>query len=263
MPRAPDATVAGIEDAMLSTWPARATSFDGAWIIRLSDGFTDRANAFTVSDPADDDALGARLDAVEALYASRGLLPRLRETPLAPPRLLAALATRGYAASGDTIVLAGNLPRAGGAPCGVHRWSRIDDATATPRLVGRVKTTWLDAACACSPRLAANRAALVALFAAHVAPTAFLARIEDAEPVAVAQACRHRDWLTLHNVATHAEHRRQGQARALMDAAFAWGQTQGATRAWVAVEADNAAARDLYGAYGLAEAYRYRYWSPT
>ena len=123
--------------------------------------------------------------------------------------------------------------------------------------------TWLDAACACSARLAANREAVSALFAAHAAPAAFLARVEDGRTVAVAQACRHRGWLTLHNVATHPEHRRQGHAAALMEAAFAWGHAEGADRLWIAVEADNPAARRLYDAYGLTEAYRYRYWSPA
>ena len=48
-----------------------------------------------------------------------------------------------------------------------------------------------------------------------------------------------------------------------MEAAFAWGHAEGADRLWIAVEADNTAARGLYAAYGLTEAYRYRYWSPA
>lgn len=45
-------------------------------------------------------------------------------------------------------------------------------------------------------------------------------------------------------------HRRQGIARAMLDAMFAWGASQGCGEAWVGTEDDNEAAQALYRARG-------------
>ncbi|MEP7241771.1 MAG: GNAT family N-acetyltransferase [Devosia sp.] len=67
---------------------------------------------------------------------------------------------------------------------------------------------------------------------------------------------RHPDKPTelyVDEVGTASTHRRQGIARAMLDALFAWGRELGCTEAWLGTELDNVAANGLYRAYLPAE----------
>ena len=54
-----------------------------------------------------------------------------------------------------------------------------------------------------------------------------------------------------------------GHARRLILSALKWARQRGACRAWLQVEADNAAALALYRSLGFAEAYGYHYRRPA
>ena len=62
-----------------------------------------------------------------------------------------------------------------------------------------------------------------------------------------------------HQIVVRPEARGRGAGRLLMTSLLAWGHAQGASRAYIQVEADNEAAKALYRSLGLSEAYRYHY----
>ena len=76
---------------------------------------------------------------------------------------------------------------------------------------------------------------------------------------AEARAACDSDWLGLHAVTVDPTRRRLGLATRLMVALLEWGDAQGASTAWLQVEADNSAARTLYTRLGFAVHHHYRY----
>ncbi|NJO38201.1 MAG: hypothetical protein HC871_12060 [Rhizobiales bacterium] len=93
---------------MLTSWPALSTAFDGGWVIRLANGYTNRANSVTCLGGEDSD-LDARVDRIEAIYRHRNLPAVFRLSPLAPPALSAALDRRGWSRFGHSIVMTQDL----------------------------------------------------------------------------------------------------------------------------------------------------------
>jgi len=68
---------------------------------------------------------------------------------------------------------------------------------------------------------------------------------------------RHPDKPTelyIDEVGTASTHRRQGIARLMLDAMFAWGRELGCSEAWLGTELDNIAARGLYDGRAPIEA---------
>ncbi|HVY52644.1 MAG TPA: GNAT family N-acetyltransferase [Devosia sp.] len=74
---------------------------------------------------------------------------------------------------------------------------------------------------------------------------------------------RHPDKATelyVDEVGTASTHRRQGIARAMLEAMFAWGRELGCTEAWLATELDNEAANALYRGHAPVEAAAMQYY---
>ena len=68
-------------------------------------------------------------------------------------------------------------------------------------------------------------------------------------------------WVGLSAVHVAEDARRRGLARALCEALLGWAAERGATRAYVQVLADNAAATRLYESMGFGAHHRSRYVS--
>lgn len=93
-----------IEEASLNAWPALHQLLYDGWIIRLSNGYTKRANSVTPLYPS---ALEVEENIAycERLYRQQGLPPIFRLTSHAcPPGLDEALAARGYRVVDPTLV---------------------------------------------------------------------------------------------------------------------------------------------------------------
>jgi GNAT superfamily N-acetyltransferase len=82
----------------------------------------------------------------------------------------------------------------------------------------------------------------------------------DGDTVAATGAATYqRDWLGLHGLEVHPDHRRRGLGTAAIAALLEWGAEQGATTAWLHVETDNAPAEALYERLGFARHHTCRY----
>ena len=81
--------------------------------------------------------------------------------------------------------------------------------------------------------------------------------------VATGEATYHRDWLGIHGLQVHPEHRRRGLGTAAIAALLEWGAEQGATTAWLHVETDNTPAEALYERLGFARHHTCRYLRPA
>jgi ribosomal protein S18 acetylase RimI-like enzyme len=227
-------------------WPARERERLGGWRLNASSGHSMRINAcwpLTAPDRDTDEAVAA----VEAWYAARRLPPRFKLTDgvFTPADLAQRLAARGYHASKDTLVMAG--PARGEGDLSV-RISSTPDSTFEAVFT----------ASAGDPEDGRER---IEALGRIPAPACFARLDVDGAPAAIGVAALGGGFAGVFGMRTVPTHRRKGLARRVLRALLAEARQRGAERAWLQVEADNAAAIALYADEGFEPAYRYRYWS--
>ena len=244
-PPRPDADPALLERAALNAVPAPRVAWDGPFVLRAFLGGTGRANAASSLDPAPDPGLAARVARIEAHYAALGLPCRFRCTPLDPPGLVPLLEARGYAGAEGAVVMTGPLAPAE-APGAAWR--------------GGPDAAWLAVLATAGYQGPARRAEKEAAVPLMARPAAWLMLREDGADAACGHAVADGTLCGIFDLAVRPAFRRRGLGGRLLGALAAWGATRGATTAWLQVAPGNAAARRVYAAAGLAEAYRYRYF---
>lgn len=241
-----------VEEASLNAWPAlHQVLFDG-WVVRLTRGFTKRANSVTPL-YASTQPLLAKVRYCEDLYAREGLRAIFRMTTIGEQNVLdELLASRGYEAADPTRVLNVSL---GG------RDFRVADAFADSTLSSFLAAyTRLSA----SPDIDGNVAASVAdlhaaVLAAIRGETVFGSLLDDGKRVACGMAVVEGEVAGLFDVVVHPDARRRGHGRALVESLLARATEMGARHAYLQVLDDNGAARALYETLGFELLYEYRY----
>jgi GNAT superfamily N-acetyltransferase len=232
---------ADVDLAIQRAWPPRATGVIGPWRARLDGGVTRRPNSVlphgTGPEPGDG-GLDEMLAEVMRLYEAHGLTPWIQVTEAAwPPRLEERLAERGWETGIDrTLLLAGPVVSADGAAFVEHSPSQEWVATwwgVDPRGGDSELTTCLE-------------------LLERIEEGAFARVVNGCHTHGVGLGVRVEDTLVLECVATVPAARRQGVATRVVSALGAWGRGRGATRALLAVQERNVAARRLYERLGFA-----------
>jgi len=239
-----------IEEASLNAWPALHQLLYDGWIIRLSNGYTKRANSVTPLYPS---ALEVEQNIAycERLYRQQGLPPIFRLTSHAcPPGLDEALAARGYRVMDPTLVWRLDLsPDALSPPSASWRQTTLEEWLLTyTRLSGG------------APGSAPKHAEILRAIAL---PTLY-ARLDGAggEPVACGLAVLEGDLVGLFDLVTDPAARRRGHGTALLLGMLHWAASEGARHAYLQVVRDNAPARALYDRLGFRQVYHYWYRLP-
>ncbi len=257
-PASPTELIRRVEEASLNAWPAtHQLIFDG-WLIRMSNGFTKRANCVVpLYDNSDSAAAAGRVDELlakvrycENLYAREQLRTtfRLKSQP-ASSLLDSQLEQRGYRFLDKTRVLTLRL--------NAEFLQTADSQNPQFRLVPAGEWLEIYAGLSAMPKLAGD---LHATLIRAIRPDCAFGVIEvEQTPVACALAVLEHDLVGLFDVITHPEQRRSGHARALMAALLHWGAQQGASRAYLQVVADNQPALALYEKMGFEDLYNYWY----
>ncbi|KQY20380.1 GCN5 family acetyltransferase [Cellulomonas sp. Root485] len=255
---APDAPGALVECA---TWPpARVVDVDG-WRVGLSGGLTRRANSvLPLGTPPD---VTATLDRVEELYAAEGQPSIVRVCRAAPRGLDDLLALRDYEVMSRTDVLVRALdgvePR--------HGAVRTAAGPVRVSVADHPDDRWLTAWSGSKARLHATGAAAeadetslrLARAVLDGAPAVYLTATDATGLVGVLRAAFAEDWVALSCLVVAQAARRHGLGRFLTQRALDEAAQRGARRAFLQVEAENAAAGALYTALGFPPAERYVY----
>lgn len=239
------APIRALEERCLNAWPARKTVLLGGWVVRLSDGFSKRANSATALDPVGD--FRAVLPEVEALYVRHGQPPVFRLTPLAGAGADSVLEQAGYRRIDETLVMVRAPAADVGAP---------DPAV---RMVHAPEPWWLAGVDAAKAIPEARRAAHRRVMETIAPPAAFAALELDGRPVAFGMAVLDRGMVGLFDIVVDEPLRGRGFGRRITRALLGWGAGMGASGAYLQVVADNAVAVSLYRSMGFAEAYRHHY----
>jgi ribosomal protein S18 acetylase RimI-like enzyme len=241
-----------IECIHAETWPAIETwDYDG-WQMRFARGYTKRANSITAG-ARGERPLNAKINACTAAYEARHIAPVFRLPASGEiAELDGALEARGYGKVDKTSIrvmaLDKPLPRRG------------DEVNVARKLTAE----WLDHQVAWNGLDAARRIAFEAIVGGIRRPVTFALLWAGTVQVAAGLAVRQQDLVCLHSIITAPHMRGRGYGRALTVGLLRWGQTHGATLAYLQVVKSNAHALKLYNALGFGrEIDRYHYRAPA
>ena len=243
------AELSRIEDASLNaSAPPQQLWLDG-WLLRLSPGKAKRARCIHAL-ASGLLPIAARLEQAESVYRHAGLPLIVRLTPFSHPEGLdVALAGHGLQRFGDSLVMVGRI-------------AAMDLASSLPGSFSLQATAPADYA-----RIVATlRGSPPGQQAAHAerllgspVPYRGLVLSRDGEVLACGQFAREGSRVGLYDVFTAAPARGQGLSRLLCAELLRRGAGEGATTAYLQVDADNAPALALYRRLGFAVGYSYHY----
>lgn len=243
-------TVRRYEAAGFRAWPASAVHYDGTWVIRLTAGHpAKRLNSVNPLDPGDLRDLPERIARAGRRFKAYGRPMTFRMSPLSGAGLAGHLDKEGWTTLSESLVMAFDLDNAA-----------VDAAMDQIPMkdMGRFVAAAMQTQ-AMDPGLRPGLSEIIGA----IQPEAGLFVLERGDnPLATAICVHEGDLAGLFEVATRTGERGKGFGRRLVLSALKWARLRGASRAWLQVEADNAAARRLYELIGFSEVYRYHYRRP-
>lgn len=246
-----------LEAAMDAAWPALERQEAGGWVLRASDGVTQRANSIWPralgAGQSGSDLAGLLADA-RAWYRSRRLpvIFQLFDNP-ATAALHGLLDSEGFTRQSETVVMTLGTP-AGGVPA-TAPGSPAVELSAVP------SEEWLRVWWDVDGRGGDNALATAREILEGCPSVYALARDSDGGAAAVGRLALPAGSTRggLYGMATRPDARRKGYAAAVLQALLHAGAGRGVTGFWLLVTAANNGAQALYAKAGFRESGRYLY----
>lgn len=238
-----------LNELMRRGWPALAQSDVDGWLVRISEGVTQRANSvIPLGEPP---TVERALSTVEGLYASQGLpaVFQVGSTAL-PSDLDDRLAARGYVSGSPTLIQVADVGTV---------LDRLPESTVPVTVRAEPDREWLDLWWLVDGRGDAAALAVAARILTGGPARYATARDDAGRAVAVARLALVGEWGGLYCLAVHPDARRQGLAAAVTRALVARAADEGVRRLWLQVVEANAAARALYDRAGFRTEGSYHY----
>ena len=242
-----------VEELASNAWPAYVVQVVGGWRLRFTPEVRARRSNSVL--PLDDDgsvALEEKLEVVEDFYGRRDVPVRYQISPgVAPDGLDVLLEERGFAVEAPVHVQTAPIDRVVSptSRAAFEGMVQISSEPAEPWLA-----TWTELYRRGDPRTVRR------LILDRIGPTTGFALLEaGGRAMAVGMGVVERGWLGVFSMGTLPDVRRQGAGRAVLNALARWGESEGATRAYLQVEEDNEPAHRLYEGGGFRTAYGYHY----
>ncbi|MEU0132391.1 MULTISPECIES: GNAT family N-acetyltransferase [unclassified Streptomyces] len=251
--RGPAASFEELALATARAWQPVESERLGDWRLRAAGGFTRRANsALPLGDPGL--PLGEALGRVREWYAERDLPAYVQAATGAEgtqERLCAGLEEHGWRREVSAEVRIAAL-----APVG-----DLDADVSAVRTARQADAAWL------------SRYQRFETPGPHVlkvlgsGPSVWFASVPgedpDGRPAAIGRCVVDGRWAGFMAVEVDPEYRRRGLATAVMTALARTASDEGASAAWLQVEADNGGARALYDGMGFATHHIYHHFRPA
>ncbi|MFJ3763890.1 GNAT family N-acetyltransferase [Streptomyces sp. NPDC090082] len=246
--RGPSATFPELARATARAWRPVESEALGEWTLRAADGFTRRANSVL---PLGDPGLPVAdaLTQVRAWYAARGLPAYVQTSTGAEGTqelLCAELDRHGWRREVSAEVRIGAL-----APIG-----DLDADVSAVRLSRTLDEAWLRR----YQRFEEPGPAVLSVLASG--PSVWFASVAGTGevPAAIGRCVVDGRWAGFMAVEVDPGQRRRGLATAVMTALARRALDEGASAAWLQVEADNDGARALYDGMGFAPHHHYHHY---
>ncbi|MEV6999875.1 GNAT family N-acetyltransferase [Streptomyces sp. NPDC093982] len=245
--RGPAASYEELAHVAARAWRPVESERLGEWELRAASGFTRRANSvLPLGDPGI--PLPAALDVVRRWYGDRGLPAYVQTATGAEGTqelLCAELERLGWVREVSAEIWIGAL-----APVA----DRAEDAGVV--LVREADEAWL-------ARYQRKGVSEVALKVLESGPSVWFATVPSAEggaPAAIGRCVVDGRWAGFAAVEVDPALRRQGLATRVMAALARQALDEGASAAWLQVEAENVGAREMYAGMGFAAHHAYHHY---
>ncbi|MFJ8308613.1 MULTISPECIES: GNAT family N-acetyltransferase [unclassified Streptomyces] len=248
--RGPAASFEELAPVLARAWQPVESERLGEWTLRAASGFTRRANSvLPLGDPGI--PLADALAYVRGWYAARGLPAYVQASTGAAgtqERLCADLEQAGWEREVSAEVRIAAL-----APIG-----DLDADVSRVRLARTVDAAWL---ARYQRSVTPGEHVLKVL---NSGPSVWFAAVpgEGEAPAAIGRCVVDGRWAGFMAVEVDPAHRRRGLATAVMTALARRALDEGASAAWLQVEADNDGARALYEGQGFATHHSYHHFRP-
>ncbi|MGX1851376.1 GNAT family N-acetyltransferase [Streptomyces sp. NPDC055299] len=256
--RVPSATVRELQEVAARGWPAVETERLGEWTLRASGGFTRRANSvLPLGDPGV--PLETALERITRWYGVRGLPPAIAvATGRADTdaELTARLAERGWADERHTRIRIASLAPLADTPPG--------PAGGTPGAVTlsrEPEADWLALYNRTGEGGPGGQVSENALKVLTGGPSVWCATVHgaDGRTTAIGRLAVDGRWAGFSAVEVAPDARRQGLATLVMTALAERALAEGASAAYLQVEADNTGALGFYDRLGFTDHHGYHY----
>jgi N-acetylglutamate synthase len=236
----------GLEELSLNAWPALQTIHYDGWLLRLSRGYTRRANSinpiYGSTLPLDE-----KIRYCEQMYTAIDQSTVFKITPSTESSDLdAALDGHGYRREGGTSVQVVDL-------------KGVDETDDTVVLNPRPEPTWIADFCRLNAIPERHAATMTSMLGSIVPATVFATFHRDGETLAVGLAVLERGFVGLFDIVTAPAARNQGIGGRLVSRLLQWGRDGGASHGYLQVVTTNQPALNLYAKLGFHEVYQYWY----
>ncbi|MCQ1854260.1 GNAT family N-acetyltransferase [Neorhizobium galegae] len=238
-----------LEAVGFRAWPAASVVYDGSWQVRLTGGHpSKRLNCIVPLDPSDHRDMATRLEKARKRFEDYGRPLVVRETPLAPPKLIDHLNAAGWRAFETVDVLTVNL-------------TELELPDTLDHLPSHDIGRFCDASLAIDGEDAALKPALAEILSSIKPTSGFFIKENPQEGAAAVALCvQDNDLAGIISFAVAKAHRREGLGTEILSSALRWARISGARSAWLQVVSTNEPALALYRRFGFRKAYEYRYW---
>ncbi|TFG31426.1 GNAT family N-acetyltransferase [Candidatus Thorarchaeota archaeon] len=231
-----------------NAWVAEERLRLGGWILRADHGVTRRANSVLPVAPQNI-PLDFAIDSVIDFYRSRDLTPRFQMTEASHPHNLdVELEHRDFVLGLQVEIWT--------APIISFLISDTKFSVETSDIISK---EWIDTYNSGSNHDSSTIPIRKSIMERTLQPKTFAFAMIDEEIAAVGYGVVEGEWLGVFNIATRPDRRHLGAATAVNKQLGIWAQTFGAKNAYLQVEMNNYAAKELYKKLGFSCAYNYWY----
>ncbi|WP_236905447.1 GNAT family N-acetyltransferase [Collimonas arenae] len=199
--------VTSLEERAFNAWPAQKSALCGGWLLRLSEGYTKRANSANALRPTA--AFAETLRIAEDFYARHGLPTIFRLSPLASPESDHQLEQAGYRKIDRSLVMTAALPQQ-------------TQSTPDVEILAAPNHAWSTGFAEANRVPEAARAAHDRMLAAITMPAAFATLSDNGAPIAYGLAVAENGAVGLFDIVVAPAARRRGAAARLVGALLAW-----------------------------------------
>ena len=234
------------EELSMNAHPALKTQLYDGWMLRFSNGYTNRANSVN---PIYQGSISIqeKVAVCEEKYTREGLPTVFKLTDASPPELDVYLDTRGYEKVTPTnLFTMDTLP--------LH--DDIDKVT----IFNRIDSEWREHCFRLNGLTDMQKIETASAMMDNIQNTVICAQIEmDGKTVACGLCVAERDYAGLYDIVVDSAHRQRGLGYDLCRALLAEAVKHGAKSAYLQVVAANAPAIALYKKIGYQHLYQYWY----